>query len=49
MDAYNRKVAREEGVKEGILKTAHHLKKLGSDIQLIQQVTGLTEAKINSL
>lgn len=48
-DAYTRKIAREEGVREGVLKTARNLKRVGSDIQFIQQVTGLTEAEINSL
>lgn len=53
MDAYTRKVAREEGlqqgVKEGVMQTTRNLKQLGSDIQLIQQVIGLTAEEINSL
>jgi predicted transposase/invertase (TIGR01784 family) len=43
------KKGRAEGIKEGITKTAHNMKKEGLAVSLIAKMTGLSEEEINEL
>jgi predicted transposase/invertase (TIGR01784 family) len=43
------KLARDEGIEEGILRTAKNLLRKGFDVSVIADVTGLDESTISKL